>query len=91
MTIEIDLCLGMDAQDGTSVVLSPVPVLRGEQLVVSGAQSTDILQLIGADGREHALDMERTGGAVHIRTTALPAGQYVLRFVDGAVRTFVVQ
>ncbi|MBP6312588.1 MAG: hypothetical protein KA408_09990 [Flavobacteriales bacterium] len=91
MTIVIDACLGISTQDGASVVLSPVPVLRSEQLVVSGAQSADIHQLIGADGREHALDMESTGGAVHIRTNALPAGQYVLRFADGAVRTFVVQ
>jgi hypothetical protein len=91
ITIVIDPCLGIEAQDHSPVVLSPVPVQRGDRMVVRGAMARDIQQLIGADGREHALDMERGEGAVSIRTDGLAPGQYVLRFADGTARTFVVQ
>ncbi len=91
ITIVIDPCLGIEVQDRSPVVLSPVPVLRGDRLVVRGAKGMDIQQLIGADGREHVLDMERGEGAVSIRTDGLAPGQYVLRFADGTAHTFVVQ
>lgn len=91
ITIVIDPCLGIEVQDGSPLVLSPVPVRRGDRLVVRSAKGMHIQQLIGADGREHALDMERGEGAVSIRTDGLAPGQYVLRFADGTARTLVVQ
>jgi hypothetical protein len=90
ITIVIDPCLGIDAREAKPVMLSPVPVLRGERLVVSDVGGSEIVQLLGADGREHALVVERGEGAVRIRTDALVHGQYVLRFADGTARSFVV-
>jgi len=92
ITITIDPCLGIDATSPSAMTLAPVPVAQGEQLGVQGVKSLqDLVYLVSADGRVHALLAEPGDDGLRIHTTGLVAGVYTLLFADGSAKRFVVQ
>ncbi|HNE81723.1 MAG TPA: hypothetical protein PKX39_14150, partial [Flavobacteriales bacterium] len=81
-TITIENCTGIAAAGTDGVVVGPVPVVRGQEVVVSGIAPGSLLRLSTLDGRYVGASFIATGTRTLIPTTGLAAGGYLLHGAD---------
>ncbi len=79
VTVVVDPCMGISPTEATAVSVWPVPAVAGEPVQVSGIRATDILALVGPDGRQWPLRSTNRAGLLELRTADLAPGAYSLR------------
>lgn len=77
-TITIENCTGITDAAMSGVVLAPVPVVRGQEVVLSGAEPGSVLRLTTVDGRAASMPFVATSSQVRIPTADLAPGLYLL-------------
>ncbi|MEZ4740757.1 MAG: hypothetical protein R2818_15695 [Flavobacteriales bacterium] len=92
ITVMMDPCLGMaDGAAAPVVYLSPVPLRAGQSLRAHNLPATDVLGVVGVDGRRHHVAVQPQGRDALVQTQNLAPGNYLLLGTNGRNLRFVVE
>lgn len=90
-TITIENCTGIAGTATGGVALAPVPVVRGQEAVLSGATPGQVLRLTTADGRAIGTPLLVNGPRMRIPTAVLVPGLYLLHGASDKALRLVVE